>query len=142
MRQASLPRFRSLMLRLCGIGALLGVASVGLAAVAGRPVLALLYRPEYAAHLNVFLVLAATSGVGAVASFLGYGITAAHVFRYQVWTMLAAVATTAVASFLLVPRYHAMGAAIALLISALVQTWIASAILRRALRTCQPAAAS
>jgi hypothetical protein len=35
-----------------------------------------------------------------------------------------------------------MGAAISLLVSALVQTSIAAAILRRALRTCQPAAAS
>jgi len=140
--EGDVRRFRSLMLRLCAIGALLGIGSLALAALFGRTLLALIYRPEYAAHLNVFLVLAATSGISAVASFLGYGITAAHVFRYQVWTMLAAVCTTALASLLLVPRYHAMGAAIALLISALVQAWIASAILRRALRHHPPMPAS
>jgi peptidoglycan biosynthesis protein MviN/MurJ (putative lipid II flippase) len=78
--------------------------------------------------------LTVTSGIAAVASFLGYGITAAHVFRYQVWTILAAICTTGMASLLLVPRYHAMGAAISLMISALVQALIASAILSRALR--------
>jgi O-antigen/teichoic acid export membrane protein len=140
--QGEVGRFRQLMLRLCAIGALLGLGSLAVAALFGRPLLALIYRPEYAAHVNVFLVLSATSGVAAVASFLGFGITAAHVFRYQVWTMLAAVATTALASLLLVPRWNAMGAAISLLVSALVQTSIAAAILRRALRTCQPAAAS
>jgi O-antigen/teichoic acid export membrane protein len=80
--------------------------------------------------------------ISAVASILGYGITAAHVFRYNVWTMLAAVSTTVLASLVLVPHYHAMGAAISLLISALVSAWIASAILRHALRNRQPMPAS
>jgi O-antigen/teichoic acid export membrane protein len=140
--EGDVRRFRSLMLRLCAVGALLGAGSLALAALFGRPLLALLYRPEYAAHVNVLLVLAATSGIGAVASFLGYAITAAHVFRYQVWTLLAAVCTTALASLLLVPRYHIMGAAIALLLSALVRAGSASAILRHALRNCQPVPAS
>ncbi len=135
--QGEVRRFRELMLRLCAIGALLGICSLVAAALFGRSLLALIYRPEYAAHVNVFLVLAATSGIAAIASFLGFAITAAHVFRYQVWTMLAAVATTALASLLLVPRWNAMGAAISLLISSVVQTCIAAAILRRALRNRQ-----
>jgi O-antigen/teichoic acid export membrane protein len=140
--QGEVRRFRQLILRLCAIGALLGLCGFTVAALFGRPLLALIYRPEYAAHVNVFLVLSATSGVAAIASFLGYGITAAHVFRYQVWTMLAAVATTALVSLLLVSRFNAMGAAISLLVSALVQTSIAATILRRALRTCPAVAAS
>ncbi len=140
--QGEVRRFRDLMLRLCAIGALLGLCSLTVAALFGRPLLAFVYRPEYAAHVNVFLVLSATSGVAAVASFLGFGITAAHVFRYQVWTMLAAVATTALASLILVPRWNAMGAAISLLVSSLVQISIAAAILRRALRTRQQKASS
>jgi len=127
-------RFRSLMLRLCAIGSLLGLGSLAFASLFGRPLLAIIYRPEYAAHVNVLLVMAATTGIGAVASFLGCGITAAHYFRYQVWTMLGAVLTSALASLLMVPRYHAMGAALALLLSTLVRMGIASAILRRALR--------
>lgn len=140
--QGDVRQFRSLILRLCASGAALGVCGLAVAALFGRPLLTILYRPEYAAHVNVFLVLSVTSGIAAVASFLGFGITAAHVFRYQVWTMLAAVCTTALASLLLVPRYHAMGAAISLLVSSLVQTSIASAILCRALRTRQRTPAS
>jgi O-antigen/teichoic acid export membrane protein len=133
--QGEVRQFRELILRMCAIGALLGVCSLAAAALFGRPLLALIYRPEYAAHVNVFLVLTATAGIAAVASFFGFGITAAHVFRYQVWTMLAAVSVTALASLVLVPRWHAMGAAVSLLASSLVQTSIAAAILRRALRT-------
>jgi O-antigen/teichoic acid export membrane protein len=135
--QGEVRHFRRLILRLCGIGSALGVCSLGAAAIFGRPLLALIYRPEYATHLNVFLVLTATAGVAAVASFLGYGITAAHVFRYQVWTMLATLFTTAVGSLILVPRWNSIGAAISLLVSSLVQVWMAAVILRRALRRRQ-----
>lgn len=131
--RGEVQRFQHLIVRLCGIGALLGVCGLAVATLFGRPLLTLIYRPEYAARLNVFQVLVATATVAAVASFLGYGITAAHVFRYQVWTMLAAMLTTTVGSLLLVPRWNAMGAAIALLISSLVQVWIAAVILHRAL---------
>jgi O-antigen/teichoic acid export membrane protein len=132
--RGEVQRFRRLILLLCGMGGALGLCGLGIAALFGRPLLAFIYRPEYAAHLNVFLVLAVTSCVAAVASFLGYGITAAHVFRYQVWTMLAAMSTTAIASIILVPRWHAMGAATSLLLSSLVQVSMAASILRRALR--------
>jgi O-antigen/teichoic acid export membrane protein len=140
--QGEVQRFRELIMRFCGIGALLGFGGLGGAALLGRPLLALIYRPEYSARVNVFLVLAATSAVSAVASFLGYGITAAHVFRYQVWTMLAAMLTTVVASLLLVPRWNSMGAAISLLISSFVQVVIAWAILHRALRNREQMSAS
>jgi O-antigen/teichoic acid export membrane protein len=135
-----LAEFRRLVLRLCGLGALLGVAGTAAASLIGRPLLLLLYRPEYAAHLNVFLVLFATSGIAAVASFLGYGITAAHAFRNQVWTLVAAVCTTSVFAYLLVPHWRIMGAAVSLLLSAMVQATMAFLVLRRALRTRAAAA--
>jgi O-antigen/teichoic acid export membrane protein len=141
--EGMLLKFRSLIARLCGAGTLLGLCCLAGAALIGRPLLALLYRPEYAAHLNVFLVLAATSGVSAVASFLGYGITAAHVFRRQLWTMLAVVTTTSAGSLILVPRYHAMGAAFSLLLSALVGVcgaWLVLSCALRAYRTEHDAA--
>jgi O-antigen/teichoic acid export membrane protein len=135
-------RFRKLIRQLCVIGALLGLCGFTVAAMFGRPLLALIYRPEYSSYLNVFLVLAMTSCIGAVASFVGYGITAAHVFRYQVWTVLATMLTTAIASLILVPRWHAMGAAVSLLASSLVQVSMATAILRRALRNRERTLAS
>jgi O-antigen/teichoic acid export membrane protein len=126
--------FRRLMVRLCGVGAAVGAAGVLGAALVGRWALTALYRPEYAAHNDVFLLLAATAAVGAVGALLGFAITAAHVFRFQMWTTLATVATTAAGAFLLVPRYHAMGAASALLISSLVNAATAAIILQRAMQ--------
>lgn len=130
-------KFRSLSRRLCGIGLLLGTCCLTVAALIGRWLLTILYRPEYAAHLDVFLVLATTSGISAAAAFLGFGITAAHAFRRQVWTHLAAVTTTSIGSLILVPRYHAVGAALSLLIAALVQITLAATILHRALRCAE-----
>jgi O-antigen/teichoic acid export membrane protein len=132
--QGEVKRFRELIVRFCRIGAVLGLLGLVAAVLVGRPVLALIYRSEYSSYVNVLRVLAVTASVSAVASFLGYGITAAHAFRYQIWTMLAALLTTVVASLILVPRWNAMGAAISLLVSSVVQVLIAAAILRRALR--------
>ena len=52
-------------------------------ALAGRPILLLLYRPEYAEHVAAFLLLAAATALGYVASILGYAMTAARYFRAQ-----------------------------------------------------------
>ncbi len=64
--------------------AVLGVAGLGITLIAGRTILTLLYRPEYAEHLFVFVWLVAGAGLGYAASVLGYAITAARYFRIQV----------------------------------------------------------
>ena len=49
--------FRTLMFKLVGIGALLGGAAILVTLVAGRQILALLYRPEYAQQADIFVWL-------------------------------------------------------------------------------------
>ena len=48
------------------------------ALVLGHELLTVLYRPEYAEHTAVFVWLMVAASVGYVASFLGYGMTAAR----------------------------------------------------------------
>jgi O-antigen/teichoic acid export membrane protein len=104
---------------LCGI--FLGVVGVPLGALLGRQLITILYRPEYATYLNIFLVMIATTSVVAVASFLGYGVTAARSFKMPVLVVGISVVATAIFSFLLVPKFGLLGATLALLIASVVQ---------------------
>jgi len=120
--------FRNLLLKLVGIGAFLGVAAVLVVAIAGKPILTLLYQPEYAEQADVFVWITLAAGIGYVASFLGYGMTAARYFKVQAPLFAVVTGVTALASFWLVPRYGLQGAAFALLCSAVVQLFGALAI--------------
>jgi O-antigen/teichoic acid export membrane protein len=114
--------FRTLLFKLVGIGAFLGVMGVFVALVGGRQIITLLYRPEYANHTDLFVWLMLATAVNYVSSFLGYGMTAARYFRIQMPLFFIVTAISAMACFWLVPNMGLRGAAIALLIGAIVQT--------------------
>ena len=84
--------FRTLLLKLVGIGVVLGGVGVLVTVVAGQQILTLLYRPEYAKYTNLLIWLMVATGINYVSSFLGYGITAARYFRIQM--PLFAIVTT------------------------------------------------
>lgn len=126
------PAFRTLLLKLAGIGVLLGGVGVLVALMAGRELLPLLYRPEYAEYeLLVWLMVAA--GISYVASFLGYGMTAARYFRVQMPLFAVVTATTILAGLWLIPADGLRGAAIALMIAAVVQAGGSLAVIVHAL---------
>jgi O-antigen/teichoic acid export membrane protein len=126
--------FTSLMWKLVCLGALLGVPGIVAVVFAGRQILTLLYRPEYAEHADVFPWLMAAAGLGYVASFLGYGMTAARYFRPQLPLFLAVGLTTLIACALLIPKGGLLGAAIARVISMALQLVGSAAILIYAIR--------
>lgn len=114
--------FRTLMLKLVGVGLMLGAGGVFVAVVAGRPILTLLYKPEYAERADLFLWLMVAAGILYVAAFLGYGITAARYFRVQMPLFVLVTGSSAIACFWLIPTMGLRGAAIALIVGAIVQT--------------------
>jgi O-antigen/teichoic acid export membrane protein len=126
--------FRSLLLRLVAFGGLLGVVAVLVAAAAGREILSLLYRPEYGEAADVFLWLMVAAGLGFMASFLGYGMTAARFFRVQAPLFVVVGLVTAAGCFLLVPEYQLLGAAWAMVLAAAVQLLGSVAVIIYALR--------
>src|SRR5262249_372707 len=96
-----------------------------------RPLLALVFRPEYTAYHSVLILLMAGAGVAYLAWFAGFGLTAAREFRGQI-PLLAAVCLAAwAASALLVPAYGVNGAAAAFAISMGVQLTGAAFLLFR-----------
>ena len=104
---------------------LIGVAAAALAFLSavfvGRPLLRLIYGAEYASGLPLLLLFIVTSGVNAVASFVGYGMTAARRFGAQVPVFVVTLITSGMVSWMLVPRWGMYGAGAALLCSALAQ---------------------
>lgn len=112
--------FRNLLFKLMGIGAVLGLLSVFTVLLAGREILTLLYKNEYASQIDVFVWIAIAASINYIASFLGYGMTAARYFRVQIPLFALVVITLIISSFLLIPTRGLTGAAIALAIAAII----------------------
>jgi O-antigen/teichoic acid export membrane protein len=126
--------FRTLLLKLVGIGALLGGAGVLVTIVAGREILTLLYQPEYAEYHTVFVMLMVAAAIDYVATFLDYGMTAARYFRPQMYLFAVIVATAALACLWLIPSSGLYGAATAVIIASVVRAGGSLAIVMYVLR--------
>lgn len=135
------PGFVRLVLRLSAIGGLLALAGIAVASIAGRPLLGLLYTPEYSLHARTFVVINLVAGIGYVASFLGYAITAARRFLPQSPLSVAVAAATALAAAWLVPQLGIVGAAWAVGAGMIVQLAGESWICLRAIGTMGDGAA-
>lgn len=126
--------FRTLLLKLVGIGVVLGGVGVLVTVVAGQQILTLLYRPEYAKYTNLLIWLMVATGINYVSSFLGYGITAARYFRIQMPLFAIVTTISATVCLWLIPNMGLLGAAIALLIAAAVQAVLSLAVVLLAVR--------
>jgi O-antigen/teichoic acid export membrane protein len=118
--RASYRRFSRLLLRLSIVGLVILAAGVPVCWLGGRFLLTLLYRPEYAEHASVLVILIAGAGIGATAFFITCGLSAARCFRPQVYVFASSTLATFLGAMVLVPRYQLNGAAVALLVSSLV----------------------
>jgi O-antigen/teichoic acid export membrane protein len=126
--------FQSLLFKLFLIGLLLGGVAILMAALAGKEILTILYRPEYAQQAYLFILLMVAAGIGYVASFLGYAMTAAQYFRVQMPLFTVVTGISALACFWLIPTQGLVGAAIALIIGAMVQAIFSLGVIYYALQ--------
>lgn len=111
-----LRAFGTLLSKLVGVGALFGVMGVLVSAIVGREALAVLYTPEYAEHINVFLWLMVAAGLGYVAILLSYGMMSARFFRVQIPLFAGVLGVTTLAGVVLVPDTGILGAALAVVL--------------------------
>jgi len=114
-------KFASFSLGLMAAGGALGVCAVACAIWLGPWVLRLMFRPEYASHNDLLIVLMAAGAAGYVASMAGYAVTAARSFRPQAPVFALAAVVTLVACAWFIPTRGLAGAAIAVGISSAVQ---------------------
>jgi len=126
--------FRGLLARLLALGLGIGLAGIAVAAIGGRFILTLVYRPEYALHAGLLVAMMAAGAIGYLGSLLGYAITATRAFRVQAPLYGVVAASAAAGSFWLIPRYGLLGGAFAIGIAALVQVLGEIAILWRAMK--------
>ncbi len=112
--------FRRLLLKLVGIGLAGGIILILVVALAGRPIILFLYKPEFAAHLGAFIWIAAAGAVSFIMSFAGYGITALRLFKIVPFLNTTAILVMAGLCFWLIPIHGLVGAAWASLTADLV----------------------
>ena len=126
--------FKRLTYGLIAAAAGLGLAGAIAASFIGPQVLTILFRREYAAHVDLLVTLAIAAAVTYIASLLGYAITACRCFSEQVPLQVATVAVAGITCALLVPRYGLEGGALALAAASLVQILGECMVLRSALQ--------
>jgi len=111
----------------------LGLVGVAVAALLGKMVLTLAYRPEYATYSGLLVGVMGAAVPGYVAAAMGYAVTATRAFDAQVPMFCVVAAICGCASWLLVPRFGLAGAAVAMAVAATAQIGGQALILRRAL---------
>ena len=112
--QADKARYLRSGLRLAGFGALLGAAGLVFASLFGRPLLTLLYRPEYAVYTPVLVALMAVGVLRFAQAGIGTAVTAAGLFREQVPIFGLTLLATLLVGWLLIPGWGLLGAAAAI----------------------------
>jgi O-antigen/teichoic acid export membrane protein len=103
--------FCKLLLRLVSIGAVLGGVGALVAVSAGRWVLTILYKSEYAEHLDIFFWLMVASGITYVTGFIGCGVTATRPFSLLAVPYTVLSAADFFLPSVLIPTYGLVGAA-------------------------------
>jgi len=128
------PAFRRILGRLVSACAAIGVLGLVVAVVAGRPLLTLLYRPEYAEHQGAFLWIMVAASFSYVGGILGVAVTSARWFHGQTYIHAASLAVVLALNAFLVPRAGLEGAGIAIALHWLLATSAYAFVLRHILR--------
>jgi O-antigen/teichoic acid export membrane protein len=119
--KGKIVRFRVLLMKLLGIAVMLGAAGILIVSIAGKEILTVFYRDEFGVYTNVFVWLMIAAAIQYIASFLGYGLIAAHYYRIQPFIFGPAIALSAILCFIWIPRWGILGAVWAIGLSALGQ---------------------
>lgn len=126
--------FKKLFEKMILINLSIGIFGLLVAIFVGKTLLSLVYTPEYSLYSNLFIILMVSTIFSGIASSFGFTITAARQFRPQVPLFIIVLLSTFLFSFLAIPRFKLIGAASALIISALIQILGCWIILIRALK--------
>ena len=116
-----LRAFHLLLGKLLACGAGIGVVGIIVSKFAGREILTILFRPEYAESAGLLSWTMVAGGVLFMGQFLGFGLTAANFYRSQVVLNVVANLCLLAACYWFVPRRGLLGAILAMLIAAIVQ---------------------
>ncbi len=105
--------FTGVLLKFLGVSFVLGAGTLAVGAVAGGPILRVLYTAEYARQPAVLLWLLAAAAINYVSTCFGTSLTVSRQFSVQLVLGIVSVATALVVSIMLVPRIGLVGGGIA-----------------------------
>lgn len=105
--------FTGVLLKFLGVSFVLGAGTLAVGAVAGGPILRVLYTPEYARQPAVLLWLLGAAAINYVSTCFGTSLTVSRQFSVQLVLGIVSVATALVVSIMLVPRIGLVGGGIA-----------------------------
>lgn len=146
MAQAATPRlakyyadgqrkaFAKLLLKQIGMAMLLGLAAIIISAIGGKQILTVIYKPEYAQHSQLLVMLMLAAALDYICSFLGSGITAARYFRSQVPLFAATACILTIACMVFIPISGLNGIPWAMILTGLIRILLFVSILIHALR--------
>lgn len=117
----AIPAFRKLVVKLVGLGLLLGLAGIAAVLSFGSQILTSLYSPEYAERQEVFVWIMIAVAIGFGYVFLGTAVTSMRLFAVQMPIHIGSVMVLVSMCALLIPSHGSKGAAWALIGSGLVQ---------------------
>lgn len=125
--------YKTLLLRLLGFSVLIGGLGLLIAFFAGKHVLGIIYTIEYAQHNNIFILIMVWAMISYLASFTGYGMTAARCFKPQVLLFSIVLGVTTLACVLFIPPFGLIGVALSIIVGSIVQFVFGSLIIISAL---------
>nr|WP_249436140.1 oligosaccharide flippase family protein [Paenibacillus sp. Marseille-Q4541] len=95
---------------------MIGVFGILISASMGKWILTLMYNREYGYFNNVFILIMIASLFWYISSTLGAALTASRFIKFQVPIFLISGILVLLFSFILIPRYNMIGAAICIII--------------------------
>lgn len=105
--------YLGLVARLLLMGGVIGLTGVAGAAIFGRPILRIVFKPEYAAFDREFVLITVHLAIMLLVSFVNQALVASRAFDRVFWVNLAVCGTSLVFSFWLIDGSGIMGACLA-----------------------------
>jgi O-antigen/teichoic acid export membrane protein len=119
--QGSRKKFNRLMSRQMAVGLLVGALGILVSLLAGKLLLRLLYRPEYAQYSRVLVLVMIAAALNYLAEFSNGGLLAVRCIRIQPAILSVCCASILILSVFLVPTFGILGAAWAVTLTAAIQ---------------------
>jgi O-antigen/teichoic acid export membrane protein len=113
--------FNGLLLRQMAVGLALGLAGIVISLVAGKLLLRIVYRPQYAEYSAILVLVMVAAAINYLAEFANSGLLAVRAIAVQPAILALCAGLVLVLSFLLVPRFGIGGGTWAVLITGAVQ---------------------
>jgi O-antigen/teichoic acid export membrane protein len=124
----------SLLLKLIGLSCIFGLASIILSKTIGQDILRLVYKPEYAKHTNLLILLMIAASLNYISSFLGTAITSVRYFRSQVPMICTTLLIMVIGCFYLIPIWGVEGVPATMIIAEIIQIIMFTSVLNYALK--------